>query len=94
MACFFSNFLLFRIICVRNLIAIWEKDFINLWILELGFYRSWRSLTILVYIVPLIHVVIVMGGSTIHSSWDRSAWRMAYLSSLQLVASIGNLLLR
>ena len=38
--CFFSNFLLFRIICVRYLIAIWEKDSINIWILELGICRS------------------------------------------------------
>ena len=72
---------------VRYLIAIWEKDFISLWILELGIYRSWRSLTIVVCIVPLILAVIIMGGSTIHPSWDRSGWRMAYLSSFWLVAS-------
>ena len=27
--CFFFNFLLFRIICVRYLIAIWGRDFIS-----------------------------------------------------------------
>ena len=30
--CFFSNFLLFRIMCVRYLIVSWEKDSISLWI--------------------------------------------------------------
>jgi hypothetical protein len=35
-ACLFSNFLLFRIMCVRYLLAIWEKDSISLGILELG----------------------------------------------------------
>ena len=53
-ACFFSDFHLFRIMCVRYLVAIWEKDSISLWILELGICRSWRSLTIVVCIVPPI----------------------------------------
>jgi hypothetical protein len=47
-------FLIFfvRIMCVRYLIAMWEKDSISLWILELGICRSWRSLTIVVCVVP------------------------------------------
>ena len=53
---------------VRCLIAIWEKDFISVWILELGICRSWRSLTIVVCIVPLTYGVIIMGGTTIHPS--------------------------
>ena len=53
--------------------------------------RSWRSLAIVVCTVSLIHAVIVMSDSTIHSSWDRSGWRMAYLSSFWSVASAGNL---
>ena len=61
--------------CVRYLIEIWEKDSISLWILELEICRSWKGLTILVCIVPLILAVIVVGGSTIHCSWDRSGWR-------------------
>jgi hypothetical protein len=92
--CFFSNFRLFRIMCVRYLRAIWEKGFISLWILELGICRSWRSLTIVVCIVSFIHAVFILGGSTIHPSWDRSGWRMAYLSSFHLVASTWNLLLQ
>ena len=40
-------------------------------------------------VVPLIPAVIIMGGSTIHPGWDRSGWRMAYLSSFWLVASTG-----
>jgi hypothetical protein len=80
--------------CVRYFIAIWEKDSISLWILELGICRSWRSLTVVVCIVPLIPAVIIMGGSTIHPSWDKSGWRMAYLSSFRLVASTGNLSLQ
>ena len=44
--CFFPNFLFCRIMCVRYLIAIWEKDSISLWILEPKICRSWRSLTI------------------------------------------------
>ena len=38
--CFFSNFILLRNMCVGYLIAIWEKDSICLWILELGICRS------------------------------------------------------
>ena len=56
-----------------------------------GICRSWRSLIIYICIVPLIHALIIMGGSTIHPSWDRSGCRMVYLSSFQLVASTGNL---
>ena len=56
----------------RYLIVIWEKDSISIWILEFGIFRSWRSLTIVPGIVLLIHVVIIMGGSTIHLSWNRS----------------------
>jgi hypothetical protein len=93
-ACFISNFLLFRIMCVRYLVAIWEKDSISLWILELEICMSWRSLTIVVYIVPFILVVIIMDGSTIHPGWDKSVWGMAYLPSIWLVASTGNLSLQ
>ena len=44
--CFSSDFLLFRIMGVRYLIAIWKKDSIRLWILELGICTSWGSLTV------------------------------------------------
>ena len=27
-----------------------------------------------------IFIVIIMGGSIIHPNWDRSGWRMTYLS--------------
>ena len=87
----FLNFFLFRIMCVRYLRAIWEKDSISLWSLELGICRSWRSLTVVVCIMPLIPTVIIMDGSTIHPSWDRSRCSVAYLSSLLLVASARNL---
>ena len=53
--------------CVRHLIAIWEKDSISLWILELGICRSW-TLTVVVCLIPLIPGVIIMGHSTIHPS--------------------------
>ena len=43
-----------------------EKDSISLRMLEFGICKSWRSLTVVVCIMPFIHVVIVMGGSTIH----------------------------
>ena len=86
--------LCFRIMCVRYLTTKWEKDSISLWILKLRFCRSWRSLSVVVCIMPLILVVIVMGGSTIHPSWDKSGWRMAYLSSFQLVIVVGNLSLQ
>ena len=48
----FSSFLLFEIMCVRYLIAIWEKDSISLWIMELGICRSWRTLIVVAYIMP------------------------------------------
>ena len=77
--------------CVRYLIPLWERDSISLWGLELGICSSRRSFIIVVCIVPLILAMIVMGGSTIHPSGDRSGWRMVYLSSLWWVAFAGNL---
>ena len=62
--------------CVKYLIANWEKDSISLWIWELEICRSWRSLTVVVCVAPLILAVIIMGGSLIHHSWDRSVLRM------------------
>jgi hypothetical protein len=38
--CFFSNFLLFRIKCVKYIIAILGKDSISSWILELDYCKS------------------------------------------------------
>jgi hypothetical protein len=61
--------------CVKSLIAIWEKDSISLWILELGICRSWKSIIVVVCKVPLILAVIIIGGSTIHRSWDKNEWR-------------------
>ena len=68
-----------------------KNDSMSLWISELGICRSWR---IIVYIVPLIHATMIMSGSTIHPSWDKSAWKMAYLSSFRLVASTRDLSLQ
>ena len=48
--------------CIRYLTTIWENGFISLWIM--GMCRSWRSITIVVCIVPFIRVVIIMGGGT------------------------------
>ena len=42
------------------------KDSISLWIRELEICRFWRSLIVVICIVPLIPAVIIMGGSTIH----------------------------
>ena len=67
--------------CVRYLVAIWEKISIGLRILELGICRTWRSSTVVVCRVPLIPTMIIIGGSIIHPSWERSGWRMAYISS-------------
>ena len=75
-AYFFSNFLLLRIMCVRYLVAIWEKNSIGLRILELGICRTWRSSTVVVCRVPLIPTMIIIGGSIIHPSWERSGWRI------------------
>jgi hypothetical protein len=72
---------MYRIMCVRYLVAFWKDDSISLHILELGICRFWRSLIIVVCIEPLIPIVVVMGGSIIHPSWDRSGWRMAFLST-------------
>ena len=57
--------------CGRHLLAIWERDFISLWILNLGTCRSWNSSIVVVCIVLLIFAVIIMCGSIIHPSWDR-----------------------
>jgi hypothetical protein len=61
---------------VSFLIAIREGNSISLWILESWIYKFWRSLTFVVCVVPLIHAVIVLDGSTIHPSWNRIGWRM------------------
>jgi hypothetical protein len=39
--CFFPSFFLFRIVCVRYLIAIGEKDSNISWILDMRICRSW-----------------------------------------------------
>ena len=62
---------------MRYLTTIWEKDSISLWILELEICRSWGNLSIVVCIVPLIHAVIIMDGSTIQHKWDRSGMENA-----------------
>ena len=76
-ACFFSNFLLFRIMCVRYLTTICEKDSISLWILELRICRFWRSLTVVVCVVPLNNVVIIVGlvPSTLVGIGVGGGWR-------------------
>ena len=86
-ACFLYDFLLFRVLCVKYLTSIREKVFISLWILELGSCRSWRSLKYVVCVMPLILTMNIIGCSTIHPSWDRSGWRVAYLSSIWLLPS-------
>ena len=37
------------------------------------------SSILVVCVVSFIHVIIIIGGSTIHASWDRSRWRMVYI---------------
>ena len=56
----------------------WHKDFIGLWILELGICRSWRGLTVVVCVMPLVHVVIIMADSIIHLVGTRvgGEWRI------------------
>ena len=65
--------------CVGYLIIIFEKDSINLWILELGICRSWSCLVVVVWIVPHVPGVIIICGSIVHPNWDRSGCRMMYL---------------
>ena len=57
-----------------------------------GICRSWRSLTIYICIVPVIHALIILGGSIIHSSWDRSGCKVAYLIKFSIGGFYGNLL--
>ena len=52
--------------CARYFIIINEKDSISLSILRLGICRSWRCLVVVVWIVPHIHAMIIMGGSIVH----------------------------
>lgn len=35
-----------------------------------------------VWIVPFIPIVVIVGGSIVNHSWHRSGCRMAYLSTL------------
>lgn len=79
---------------MRCLIAICEKGFISLWILELWICKSWRCLVVGVWIVPLIPTVTIMGDSIIQPIWNRSEWRMVYSSSFWFVASTWNLSLQ
>ena len=54
--------------CVQCLIAIWDKGFISLWIMELGFVSLGGVSQVVVCIVSLIPTVITMASSTIHPS--------------------------
>ena len=47
-----------------------------------------------VRIVPLILVVMMIGGCTSHPCWVRSGGSVVYLSSLCAMAAIGNLSLQ
>lgn len=60
--------------------AICEKIFISLWIMEVGTCKLWRLLMEVVCIVPLIPMVVMMDGSTSHPSWDIIGLRIAYMS--------------
>jgi hypothetical protein len=81
---------MFRMICVEYIVAICEKVFINLWILRVVIRRSWGYLVVLMCIVPLNHkkmmmmmmMMMMMGSSVSQHSWERSGWRMAYLSNV------------
>lgn len=55
---------------------------------------SLRYLVVWVRIVPLILVVIMIGGCTSHPCWVRSGGSMVYLSSLCAMATMGNLSLQ
>ena len=46
--------------CVRYFIAICEKDFISLWILELRICRSWRCVVVVVWTVACIPTMIII----------------------------------
>lgn len=51
-------------------------------------------IVVIVCMVPLIPVVMMMGGNTSHPIWDGSTWSMEDLCSFRVVASIKNLLLQ
>ena len=55
---------------------------------------SCSCLVVVVCIDPLIPLVMMMGGSTGHSSWVSSGCRVAYFMSFLAVALVGNLSLQ
>ena len=63
-------FLLWRLICVKFMRASCEKTTISSCILVMGICRSWSIFVVVVCTVPLIHIVMMMGGRAIHPSWD------------------------
>ena len=56
-----------------------EKVSISLCIfLFIGIWKFYRVLVVVVCMDPLILMVMMIGSRTVHPSWDRRGWRMAY----------------
>ena len=51
--------------------------------------RALRQLTVCVWMVPLILAFMMIGDNTSHSCWIRTGCSIAYLFSLQHIASMG-----
>ena len=68
MACFFSSFLLLRMMCVNYLMSISEELFISLFFLCCGILRFVTHLMIGVCMEPLTPTVMIMGGRTFQPS--------------------------
>ena len=85
----FSSLCLLSVTCVKFSKAICAKDFMILQLIWMVMYRSLRQLMVCVWMVRLIPTIMVIGGSTTHPCWARSCCKMAYLSSLLEMASMG-----
>ena len=78
--------------CVGCLMAIWENRSNSL--LLFGMRRFWSCLIVGLYIIPLMHVFMTMGGSSSQPCWGSDECKMLYLSNFLIKASMRNLLLQ
>lgn len=56
-----------------------------------GILRSRRLLVVALWMVPLMHVVMITWGRTIHLCWVSVVCRTSYFSSFLVVVAWGNL---
>lgn len=86
-ACFFSSFLLFRIMCVRCEMEVCENVFMSFCTLLLGILRLNSVLVVLMWMDLRMLTVMIFGGRTHHPCWVGNGTRGSYFSTFLMVAA-------